>query len=109
MKPIVLLGAVASLSIITACSIPKSNDPFAPTRAMAKTSDASMAELGKGHSIYMRHCTQCHESQIPRLIPTKEWHKIVPGMAWNAGLSEEERQAVTDYIVAASKIQPVNK
>lgn len=68
-----------------------------------------MADLGKGHGIYMRQCSQCHDKRIPTQIPTREWHKIVPGMAWNAGLSEEERRLVTDYIVAASQVQTTAK
>ena len=83
----------------------RTNDPFAPTAQMAKSADKPLADLGKGHGIFMRQCSQCHDKRIPNQIPTREWHKIVPGMAWNAGLSAEERRLVTDYIVAASKVE----
>tara|TARA_B110000908_G_scaffold144522_1_gene174199 strand:- start:15278 stop:15466 length:189 start_codon:yes stop_codon:yes gene_type:complete len=29
--------------------------------------------------------------------------KIVPGMAWNAGLKKEDEDAVMDYLVAATR------
>lgn len=105
MKPLYLLASAITLSIITACSLQHPNDPFAPTSAMAKSSGKPLADLGRGHAIFMRQCSQCHDKRIPNEIPTGEWHKIVPGMAWNAGLSEEERGYVTDYVVAASKLK----
>lgn len=105
MKPFHLLTAAATLSVITACSMQHSSDPFAPTPAMAKSAGKPLADLGKGHAIFMRQCSQCHDKRIPNEIPTGEWHKIVPGMAWNAGLSEEERTFVTDYVTAASKVK----
>jgi mono/diheme cytochrome c family protein len=104
MKPLTLLFAATTLSVITACTVPNS-DPFAPTPALAKQSGIPLENLGKGHAIFMRQCTQCHEKRIPNEIPTKEWHTIVPGMAWNAGLSKEEEKLVTDYVVAASQIK----
>lgn len=99
-----LLLAATALSVITACSV-QNNDPFAPTPTLAAQSNIPLEDLGKGHAIFMRQCMQCHEKRIPNEIPTKEWHSIVPGMAWNAGLSKEEEKLVTDYVVAASKIQ----
>lgn len=74
-----------------------------PTKAMADATNTSLSEIGEGHAIYMRHCSQCHEPKIPSSIPSDAWHVIVPGMAWNAGLSEEEEKSVHSYILAASQ------
>ena len=105
MKTLVLIASAIVLSAITAC-VPQSDDPFAPTRAMAQASGKPIEDLGKGHSIFKRQCTQCHEKRIPNEIPSKEWRHIVPGMAWNAGLSKEEERLVTEYVLAASKVKP---
>lgn len=105
MKTLILISSTVALSAITACTVPKSDDPLAPSPEMAEASNLPIEDLGKGHAIFMRQCTQCHEQRIPNEIPTKEWHKIVPGMAWNAGLSKEEERLVTEYVVAASKVK----
>lgn len=105
MKSLTLALVGISLSVIAACTTQRAADPFAPTAELAKLSGSSLEEIGEGHAIFMRHCSQCHEERIPNAIPTKEWHKIVPGMAWNAGLSKEEERLVTKYVVAASKVQ----
>ena len=75
----------------------------APTQKMAIATQTDLKDLGEGHAIYMRQCSQCHEAKLPASIPSKSWHVIVPGMAWNAGLSEEEEKLVHTYIVATSK------
>lgn len=74
-----------------------------PTQAMATATHSDLAEIGEGHAIYMRHCSQCHEPKLPSTIPTDVWHVIVPGMAWNAGLSATQEKQVTAYIKAASQ------
>ena len=105
MKILVYIVAAIALSSITACTVQQSDDPFAPGESMAKASGQPIEDLGKGHAIFMRQCTQCHEKRIPNEIPSKEWRHIVPGMAWNAGLSKEEERLVTEYVLAASKVQ----
>ncbi|MGJ8671358.1 c-type cytochrome [Rubritalea sp.] len=110
MKPLTLLFAATTLSVITACTTTQqTDDPFAPTAALAKQSNIPIEDLGRGHAIFTRQCMQCHEKRIPNEIPTKEWHVIVPGMAWNAGLSKEEEKLVTDYVVAASQVKTEQK
>ncbi len=38
---------------------------------------------------------------MPDDVSKADWHVVVPGMAWNAGISEAEEEAVLDYILAA--------
>ena len=99
---IALSAAVLSLN---ACLPQKNSDPLAPSAEMAAKSGYAIEDLGKGHAIFQRQCTQCHERRIPNEIPTNDWKHIVPGMAWSAGLSKEEERLVTDYIIAASKVK----
>ena len=70
---------------------------------MAVATNSDLKEIGEGHAIYMRQCSQCHEAKLPATIPSEAWHVIVPGMAWNAGLSKAEEDKVHSYIMAASK------
>lgn len=94
---------VATIAWVVACSqnLRKSNG--SPTQKMADATQSDLSELGEGHAIFMRHCSQCHEAKIPETIPSKAWHVIVPGMAWNAGLSKTEEAKVHAYVMAASR------
>ncbi len=76
---------------------------------MATSTGFNLEEIGEGHAIYMRHCSQCHEPKLPSTIPSDVWHVIVPGMAWNAGLPPEQEKQVTAYIKSASKYNEMNK
>ena len=100
-----LFAAFTLISLLASCTSDLADGPFAPTAELAEKTNTPIEALGKGHSIFMRQCSQCHEQRIPNQIPTKEWHIITPGMAWNAGLSKEEEQLVTKYLVAASQVK----
>lgn len=103
-NPFKLLVIALSSLIIAACvSQHDGIKKDLPTQAMATATDSNLEEIGEGHAIYMRHCSQCHEPKLPSTIPSDVWHVIVPGMAWNAGLTEVEEKQVTAYIKAASK------
>jgi len=109
-----LLSSAAAL--IVACSTPASEsdtppkpksertsiDAPIPTRAMARRNKASYRDLGLGHAIYMRKCGECHLHKLPDEIDSDSWHGIVPGMAWNAGISAEEEKALLVYLQAAA-------
>ena len=76
--------------------------PF-PTKAMAKKSGFSYNDVVQGHSVYMRKCGECHTHQLPDDIPAKDWHLIVPGMAWNSGIEKSDEDALLKYLLAAKK------
>ena len=92
-----------TLIAVVACTQNSPANNGAPTQAMATSTKSDLAEIGEGHAIYMRQCSQCHEAKLPATIPSDAWHVIVPGMAWNAGLSKSEEAKVHSYIMAASK------
>ena len=74
-----------------------------PDMAMAARSGETYETLQRGHSLYLAHCTRCHESILPADVSKDDWHVVVPGMSWNAGISEAEEAALTAYIFAAKK------
>jgi hypothetical protein len=97
LKPIVLFGFVV---MIAGCADVSKQAP-APTQAMAEASGKGLDRLQRGHSVYLLKCGECHEAMMPDDVSKDDWHVVVPGMAWNAGISEAEEEAVLDYIFAA--------
>jgi mono/diheme cytochrome c family protein len=102
-KTFYVCSGIFTLIAVVACTQNSPSNNGAPTKAMAAATNSDLAEIGEGHAIYMRQCSQCHEAKLPSSIPSKAWHVIVPGMAWNAGISPAEEAKVHSYIMAASK------
>ena len=90
-----------SLLMIGAC-VPKW-EKIAPsiTPAMVEKSGSSDATLQVGRATYIAHCGRCHEHQLPDSVSEADWHVVVPGMAWNASLSQTQEHAVRAYIIAS--------
>ncbi len=95
-KPI---AAFVCLFVLAACAQQKSA-PI-PTAAMAAKTGEDLAVIQKGYGVYMAQCTRCHEAMMPSEVSKDDWHIVTPGMAWNAGISEQEEEAVLKYILAA--------
>ena len=74
-----------------------------PDAAMATKSGVKYETLQRGHSIYLAHCSRCHETIRPADVSQDDWHVVVPGMSWNAGISEADETVLTAYILAATK------
>lgn len=68
--------------------------------AMAEASGESALTLQRGRAVYMSDCSRCHKAKMPKEISTEDWHVILPGMAWNAGISKGDEEAVEAYINA---------
>ena len=68
---------------------------------MADKSGVSLEKLKLGHQVYSTQCARCHEPMMPSEVSTEDWHIVTPGMAWNAGISEADEDAVLKYILAA--------
>jgi cytochrome c5 len=94
---ILLLGGL----IIAACapSLEKMAPPVTP--AMAASSKVSEGTLQLGRAAYIANCGRCHEYQLPDTVSDEDWHVVVPGMAWNAGLSKQDEVAIRQYLIAA--------
>lgn len=104
------------LSILTvislgACSVLQNGKPGVnenapvPDDAMAIRSKTSLDTLQTGHGIYMRKCGECHTHVLPKEVSSKDWHVVVPGMAWNAGILPSEEKALIKYIIAAKSTE----
>lgn len=81
-------------------------DAPVPDAMMAMRSRTSLDTLQTGHGVYMRKCGECHTHLLPDEITSDDWHVVVPGMAWNAGLEPVEEKALLKYLIAAKKTSP---
>lgn len=103
-----LLPALGVICVLAWLNVSCGNQPDnvmapRPDKAMASQSGKSIGTLGRGYSLYHTQCAQCHELMMPKDMRVNEWHTIVPGMAWNAGLGPSDEKAVEAYLVAASQ------
>ena len=108
-KAFCVCSGIFTLVAVVACTQNTPGNNGAPTKEMAAATNTDLAKIGEGHAIYMRQCSQCHEAKLPSTIPSEAWHEIVPGMAWNAGLSKTEEAKVHSYILAASKYNELQR
>lgn len=76
-----------------------------PTPQMAKKSGKSLAEIQRGHVVYMLKCGECHKYQLPADLDVDEWQDTVPKMIKHAGLESADEQAVLDYVIAVKTQQ----
>jgi len=98
------LPLLAFVVFLPACApTKKTAPPPAPDAAMSSRSKVKMETLQRGHAVYLAHCGRCHEYILPKDVSREDWHVVVPGMAWNAGISDKDEKALTAYIMAAKK------
>lgn len=69
--------------------------------AMAARSGVPLADLRTGYEVYLSQCGRCHELIPPASVKTEDWHLVMPGMCWNAGLTRADEALVTKYVLAA--------
>jgi hypothetical protein len=74
-----------------------------PTAAMAKKGGKSLAEIQRGHEVYMLHCGECHRYKLPQDLDIDEWETAVPKMIGHAGLESADEKAVLAYVVAVKR------
>lgn len=70
---------------------------------MAARSGVPLATLQRGNAVYLSQCGRCHELIPPDQVKTADWHLVMPGMCWNAGLSKADEALALKYVLAASK------
>jgi cytochrome c5 len=98
---------ILALTFLGACSVLQNGkrgvneSAPVPDNSMALRSKTSLETLQTGHGIYMRKCGECHTHVLPKEVSSKDWHVVVPGMAWNAGILPSEEKALIKYIMAA--------
>jgi cytochrome c5 len=96
-----MLGLIGA--VLVGCKTQSALPPL-PDAAMAKVSGTSVETLQRGRAVYVSDCARCHEAMMPDDISTDDWHVVLPGMAWNSGISAADEEAVEAYI-AAVKLQ----
>ncbi|MEP4933270.1 c-type cytochrome [Haloferula sp.] len=92
-----MLGVIGL--VVVGCST-QSDQPPVPDVAMSEASKSSMEVLQRGRAVYVSECARCHEAMMPQDVSEDEWHVILPGMAWNSGISSADEEAVEAYIRA---------
>lgn len=90
---------ILAVCVVAGC-VAKTQIPV-PDTAMASRSGHSLATLQRGHAVYVTQCGRCHEPMMPSKVSDEDWHVVVPGMAWNAGISKADESAVMKYLHAA--------
>lgn len=76
---------------------------------MSRVSGVSIEKLQRGHGVYLTQCGQCHELVKPRDLKVADWHMVMPGMCWNAGLTRADEALLLDYVLAANSVDEAKK
>ena len=76
-----------------------------PSKQMVSKSGKSMAQLQRGHEVYMLKCGECHRYQLPKDLDVDEWEETVPKMIKHAGLESADEKSVLDYVIGVKKLQ----
>jgi hypothetical protein len=96
--PILLLAACAH------STAPKVTDADA-ARAQTRFPGITSAELERGRSLFVGHCSSCHLPPTPTDIAADEWPGHVTEMRERAGLSYDEQDLVVRYVVTMATRQ----
>jgi cytochrome c5 len=94
-----MIGVVAAGVVALGCAVSK--EPPVPTAAMAAASGIPLETLRQGHGVYLTQCGGCHELVPPNAVKTSDWHIVMPGMCWNAGLTKADEALAMKYVLAA--------
>lgn len=94
-------GLLALPLVLFASCAPATRTAPVPDAGMAARSRVSSHTLQRGYGVYMAQCGRCHEHILPADVSKEDWHVVVPGMAWNAGISKADEKALTAYLTAA--------
>jgi cytochrome c5 len=85
---------------LSACAPAPKVIPVA-TPEMAAASGVPLKTLQRGNAIYLSKCGRCHELIAPDQVKTSDWRLLVPGMCWNAGLTQADEKEILKYVLAA--------
>lgn len=64
---------------------------------------ASTAGMTPGEQLFYQRCTLCHVPREPADFTVKQWHGITQSMFPRAGLTDEERALVLDFLEKNAK------
>lgn len=75
--------------------------PSALEIAQKRWSGTTQSELDSGKEIFSGRCTKCHEEKKIATRSEAEWKDAIESMSPKAGLTEEEKEKLTKYILSA--------
>jgi len=93
---ILLCAAAIAACATTMPTIPSSD-------VLSEQSGVDAAVLDRGRAIWTRECAACHRTYWPHEYTPKRWKSLGPDMADRSGLGSEETDAVTRFLVEASR------
>lgn len=65
--------------------------------------EKATASMTPGEQLFYKRCTVCHGPRDPAQFTQKQWHGITQSMFPRAGLNEEEKKLVMDFLMANAK------
>lgn len=71
-----------------------------PQPAMAAKSGKALAQLQRGHEVYMLKCAECHAYKLPRNIDVGRWTAGKLKTECSSDLGPAQVRAVVDYVTA---------
>ena len=93
MKPILIaLLFVASVACTTQLYVPSEKN-------VDKVEKATLAELQRGHDLYINNCGKCHKLPKPGSQSNVGWKKVLEKMAPKAKLDNDQMYLVYRYVV----------
>lgn len=69
----------------------------------------TLEQLTKGHSIYTGECSGCHRVFSVYDYTQEAWPGIIDRMAHKAGITENQKDALSKYIFSMKATQPAGK
>jgi cytochrome c1 len=64
----------------------------------------TLESLKVGRKLYISRCSACHSLKDPKALSVSEWPEMVDRMASNAKLTDDQKRAITQYLVSVSAI-----
>lgn len=76
---------------------------YMPSMADAKHTGISPDSLLLGRTLYVNHCSSCHNLHLPEQYTRAHWEKEMQEMQRKAKISDEETKLITKFLLARSK------
>lgn len=90
---------VASLFLIGSCKkdLGSSGSLYIPTSADV-TTNATLAELQQGRTLYSNNCGSCHGLYMPENYTPAQWKSVLGSMTPRTSMSASQVLLVTKYV-----------
>ncbi len=98
-----LVACVALVAAAAGCAarLPPPTEADA-LRASVRWPGTTVAELARGRSLYIDHCSGCHALHRPTELPPSAWPRIVGEMEERSRLDPVTAAAMIRYLVVAA-------